>query len=292
MPRLHNGAIELEYAVLGEPSAPALVMIRGLGTQMIEWSPVLLDGLVAAGFRVVIFDNRDVGLSGKATEDYRLEDMAADVVGLMDGLGIARAAVFGISLGGMVAQHLAMQYPERLTCLFSVMSSSGDPTLPRPAPDIHARLMQTAEGRDAIVALNAENRHVFGSPAYPETAAVRLAAAAAAHDRCYCPAGVARQMRAVIADGSRADRLQQVRVPTLVIHGIDDPLIPLAAGAHTAECVPGARFEAIPGMGHNLPDALAPTIVGLVREFFASAAVAGTAAEPARAGRDQAPRLP
>jgi pimeloyl-ACP methyl ester carboxylesterase len=191
-----------------------------------------------------------------------------------------------------VAQHLALQYPERLTCLISVMSSSGDPTLPRPAPDIQARLMQTAEGRDAIIALNAQNRVVFGSAAYPEAAAVRLAAATAAHDRCYCPAGVARQMRAVIADGSRAERLRQVRVPTLVIHGVDDPLIPVAAGAHTAKCIPGARFEAIPGMGHNLPDALAPTIVGLVREFFRERAFPGSAGEPAGALSVQAPRLP
>jgi pimeloyl-ACP methyl ester carboxylesterase len=267
MTRLRHGPIELEYAAFGDPQAHALVLIRGLGTQMVEWSPVLIEGFVDAGFRTVIFDNRDAGLSGKASADYSLGDMAADVIGLLDGLGIERAAVFGISLGGMVAQHIAFRYPERVSALFPVMTSSGDPGLPRPAPEIQARLTRTAEGREAVIALNAENRVVFGSPAYPETEAQRFAAAAAAYDRCHFPPGVARQMRAVIADGSRAERLQQVRVPTLVIHGIDDPLIPLAAGEHVAQCIPGARIERIPGMGHNLPDALAPRIVDLVRSF-------------------------
>jgi len=270
MPRLHTPAIDLEYAVLGEPTAPALVLIRGLGTQMSEWSPVLLDALVAAGFRVVIFDNRDVGLSGKAVADYALTDMAGDVIALMDGLGIQRAAIFGISLGGMVAQHVALGFPERVTALFPVMTSSGDPGLPRPTPEIQARLTRTAEGRAAIIALNAENRQAFGSPAYPESEAQRIAAATAAYERCHYPAGVARQMRAVIADGSRTERLRRIRVPTLVIHGVDDPLIPLAAGAHVAACIPGARLEQIPGMGHNIPDALAPVIVGLVRAFVDS----------------------
>jgi pimeloyl-ACP methyl ester carboxylesterase len=147
------------------------------------------------------------------------------------------------------------------------MTSTGDPTLPRPAPDIQSRLTRTAEGRDAIIALNAENRVAFGSPAYPETEAQRVAAATAAYERCYYPAGVARQMRAVLADGSRAERLRAVRAPTLVIHGVDDPLIPLACGEHVAACIPGAAIARIPGMGHNLPEALAPTIVGLVRDF-------------------------
>jgi len=267
--RLQTGSVELEYAVVGDPAAPALVLIRGLGTQMIEWSPRLLDGFCAAGFRVVTFDNRDVGLSGKMTADYTLRDMADDVIGLMDGLAIERAAIFGISLGGMVAQLVAHHHPERVDCLFSVMSSTGDPALPQPAPDVRARLQQTAEDRAASIALAAESRAVFGSPAYPEPEEVRRTAAAAAYDRCHYPQGVARQLRAVIGDGNRADRLRQIRVPTLVIHGADDPLIPLAAGEHTAALIPGARLAVIAGMGHNLPDALAPVIVEHVRAFTA-----------------------
>ena len=269
MARIQAGDVELEYATFGDSKAPTLVLIRGLGTQMIEWSPALLDGLVAAGFRVVIFDNRDVGLSDKAVADYSLSDMAADVIALMDGLAIARAGIFGISLGGMVAQLVALHYPERVECLFSVMSSSGDPALPQPAPEIRARLLQGAEGRNAVIALNADNRAVFGSPGYPEPAELRLTAAAAAYDRCHYPQGVARQMRAVIADGNRVARLQQIRVPTLVIHGADDPLIPLAAGEDTARQIPGAVLEVVAGMGHNLPDALAPTLVALVSGFMA-----------------------
>ena len=269
MARIQAGDVELEYATFGDSKARTLVLIRGLGTQMIEWSPALLDGLVAAGFRVVIFDNRDVGLSDKAVADYSLADMAADVIALMDGLVIARAGIFGISLGGMVAQLVASHYPERVECLFSVMSSSGDPALPQPAPEIRARLLQGAEGRNAVIALNADNRAVFGSPGYPEPAELRLTAAAAAYDRCHYPQGVARQMRAVIADGNRVARLQQIRVPTLVIHGADDPLIPLAAGQDTARQIPGAVLEVVAGMGHNLPDALAPTLVGLVSGFMA-----------------------
>jgi len=269
MARMQAGDVELEYATFGDSKAPTLVLIRGLGTQMIEWSPALLDGLVAAGFRVVIFDNRDVGLSDKAVADYSLADMAADVIALMDGLVIARAGIFGISLGGMVAQLVASHYPERVECLFSVMSSSGDPALPQPAPEIRARLLQGAEGRDAVIALNADNRAVFGSPAYPEPVELRLTAAAAAYDRCHYPQGVARQMRAVMADGNRVARLQQIRVPTLVIHGADDPLIPLAAGEDTARQIPGAVLEVVAGMGHNLPDALAPTLVALVSGFMA-----------------------
>jgi pimeloyl-ACP methyl ester carboxylesterase len=267
MPRIAAGAVELEYAERGDPGAPALVLIRGLGTQLIDWSPALVEAFVAAGFRTIVFDNRDAGLSTKVTEGYELVDMAADVIGLMDGLGVERAVIFGISLGGMVAQLVAFHFPERVRRLISVMSSSGDPSVPRPAPHILARLTETAQGRDAIIALSAENRAVFGSPGYPEPAAVRLAAATAAYDRCYCPEGVTRQMQAVIADGSRTGRLQQIRVPALVIHGADDPLIPLGAGEHTARSIPGARLEVIPGMGHNLPDALAPKIARLVAEF-------------------------
>lgn len=274
MPRADIGGLELEYAEFcasGRASAaPVLIMIRGLGTQMTEWSPVLLDGLVDAGFRVVVFDNRDAGLSDAVEADYTLDDMANDVIGLQDALGIARASLFGISLGGMVAQLVACHWPERVQCLFSVMSTSGDPGLPQAAPEVRARLMRAAAGREAIIALSAESRAVFGSPAYPESPAARAAAATAAYDRAYRPAGVARQISAVLADGSRAARLARIRVPTLVIHGADDPLIPVAAGEHTAQLIPGARLEIVPGMGHNLPDALASRIVELVRGFVAA----------------------
>jgi len=261
------GAIDVACRRLGDVAHPAIVLIRGLGTQMIEWSPVLLERLAAGGLQVVIFDNRDAGRSSKAASAYALDDMAADVAGLMDALDIDRAHIFGISLGGMIAQLVAVNHGMRVGCLFSVMSSSGAPGLPAAAPEIRQRLLARATGREAIVALDAENRAVFGSPGYPESEASRLAAAARAYDRSYCPEGVERQMRAAIADGSRADRLRTITVPTLVIHGADDPLVPPACGEDTARHIPGAELAVVPGMGHNIPDALAPVIAEHVLSF-------------------------
>jgi proline iminopeptidase len=275
MPLADVGDVSLYYETHGAAGDAPIVLVRGLGTQLIEWPRSLIDGLTRDGFYVVTFDNRDAGLSSEVVvagpgPSYRLEDMANDVVGLLDALGIERAHVFGISLGGMVAQHVAFAHPDRMLSLVSVMSSSGAPGLPRPAPEIMARLGATASGEAAIVAQNAEDRRIFGSPDYPESEAVRLAAARAAYARSYRPAGVARQMQAVAADGSRVERLERVAVPTLVIHGRDDPLIPLAAGEHTARLVPGAKLAVVPGMGHNIPDALGGTIARLVANFVAS----------------------
>ncbi|MDH3644323.1 MAG: alpha/beta hydrolase [Gammaproteobacteria bacterium] len=270
MPRALANGIELEYATVGNAGDPAIVLIRGLGTQMIEWPAAMLEELVSAGLFVVIFDNRDAGLSSKLGSDYELADMAADVIGLLDALRIDRAHVLGISLGGMVAQLVGHGYPERVRCLFSVMSSSGDPELPLAAKQIRARLLETASGREAVIRRTADNKVAFGSPDYPESEAERMAAASAAYDRCYCPDGVARQMQAVLNDGSRVARLQQIVLPTLVIHGADDPLIPCAAGEDTARHIPAAELQLVPGMGHNIPTALAPELVKLIVDFIAA----------------------
>jgi pimeloyl-ACP methyl ester carboxylesterase len=267
--------VSLYYETHGNPSAPAIVLIRGLGTQLIEWPRSLIDAFTQDGLYVVTFDNRDAGLSSEVERSlrdppYRLEDMADDVVGLLDALHVPRAHIFGISLGGMVAQHVAFRHAGRVASLISVMSTTGDPDLPRPAPEIQARLTVTATGEAAIVALNAEDRRVFGSPGYPESEDVRLAAARAAFRRSHRPEGVSRQLRAVLADGSRSARLRDVRVPTLVIHGADDPLIPVEAGEDTARVVPAARLAVVPGMGHNIPGALGPTIARIVVNFLQS----------------------
>jgi pimeloyl-ACP methyl ester carboxylesterase len=267
MPTADLGELTLYYETHGRRADPALVLIRGLGTQLIEWPAALVDGFVTAGFFVIAFDNRDVGLSSEVTAPYRLEDMADDTVALCDALAIERAHVFGISLGGMIAQHVAMRHPERVASLISVMSSSGNPALPQPTPEMRARLTESAADAEALIALNAENRAIFGSPGYPEPLAERLAASRAAFERSYRPAGVARQMQAAIADGSRVERLHSLAVPALVIHGADDPLIPVAAGRDTADAIPGARLVVIEGMGHNIPAALAPHIVGQVVAF-------------------------
>ena len=271
MPMAGVNGISLCYETYGETHSPTIVLIRGLGTQLIEWPIALLDGFVRSGLRVVVFDNRDAGLSTEMPETdrgYRIEDMAADVVGLMDHLRVERAHVFGISMGGMIAQHVAIGHAERVLSLISVMSSTSNPDLPQPSPEMRARLVEDAESTDALIELNAKNRAVFGSPGYPESLDVRLAAARRAHARSFRPAGVARQMRAVLADGSRVQRLRLVKAPTLVIHGADDPLIPAAAGRDTAAVIPGARLEIIEGMGHNIPETLAPRIVEIVIDFI------------------------
>jgi pimeloyl-ACP methyl ester carboxylesterase len=264
--------VTLCYDVHGRRGDPAIVLIRGLGTQLIEWPPALVTGLVTAGLEVVMFDNRDAGLSSEmkpiaGTAPYRLEDMANDVVGLLDRLQVERAHILGISMGGMIAQHVAIAHPQRARSLISVMSSTGNPDLPVPSPEMRARLVETAATPEALIALNAANRVAFGSPAYPESLDERMTAARAAYERSYRPDGVARQMQAVIADGSRVDRLRRLSVPTLVIHGADDPLIPVAAGHDTAAAIAGARLEIIAGMGHNIPTALAPRIVEIVVAF-------------------------
>jgi len=264
--------VTLCYDVHGRRGDPAIVLIRGLGTQLIEWPPALVTGLVTAGLEVVVFDNRDAGLSSEmkpiaGTAPYRLEDMANDVVGLLDRLQVERAHILGISMGGMIAQHVAFAHPQRTRSLISVMSSTGNPDLPAPSPEMRARLVETAATPEALIALNAANRVAFGSPAYPESLDERMTAARAAYERSYRPDGVARQMQAVIADGSRVDRLRRLSVPTLVIHGADYPLIPVAAGRDTAAAIEGARLEIIAGMGHNIPTALAPRIVEIVVAF-------------------------
>lgn len=272
MPMADVNDVTLCYDVHGRRGDPAIVLIRGLGTQLIEWPPALVTGLVTAGLEVVVFDNRDAGLSSEmkpiaGTAPYRLEDMANDVVGLLDRLQVERAHILGISMGGMIAQHVAIAHPQRTRSLISVMSSTGNPDLPVPSPEMRARLVETAATPEALIALNAANRVAFGSPAYPESLDERMTAARAAYERSYRPDGVARQMRAVIADGSRVDRLRRLSVPTLVIHGADDPLIPVAAGRDTAAAIEGARLEIIAGMGHNIPTALAPRIVEIVVAF-------------------------
>ena len=267
-----NG-VELAYSDTGG-NAPAIVLIRGLGTQMTEWSPVLIEGLRQQGLRVITFDNRDAGLSSKLEGNYPLSAMADDVAGLLDVLSVDRAHIFGISLGGMVAQLLAHHHPQRVLSLCSVMSSSGNPELPPMTDDVKAALFRQVEGREAIVRLDAENRELFGSPGYPENERTRLAAAGAAYDRCYCPQGVGRQLTALMSDGSRVERLKTIDAPTLVIHGAADRLLSPACGEDTANCISDAELAIVDGMGHNIPDALAPHIVELVGDFIGRRAAA------------------
>lgn len=286
MSRIQAGDLYLEcesHGDLTDKTQDVIVLVRGLGTQLIEWSPVFIAALRALQLNVVVFDNRDVGLSQgfeaagipdlskvarkEAAAPYTASDMAADVIALMDALSIDKAHLFGISMGGMIAQLCAHEFPERVLSMMSVMSSSSRKGLPPASPraqEAMAAQPDPAGGRQAVIDLNAENMVVCGSPDYPESLADRLKMAASAHDRAYRPSGVSRQIAAIVASGDRSEKLKLIDVPTTVIHGTHDALIPIACGRDTADLIPNAKFVAVEGMGHNIPSTLAPKMADIV----------------------------
>ncbi len=275
MPYAHRGSVDIYYETFGEPTNPALLMINGLGSQCINYRPEMCERFVSRGFFVVRFDNRDVGLSTtfdevipdvgavalalsagtEPTVAYTLADMATDALAVLDDLGRERAHVVGASMGGMIVQQLAIEHPERLLSMTSVMSTTGDPDVGQPSSEALAFVIRPpATDRDSAIARYQEGIRIYGSPAHYD--AVRLAQVAGeAYDRCFNPRGVARQMTAVMASGSRSDLLRQVRVPALILHGDADRLVDISGGRRTAECIPGARFEVLEGMGHDYPPA-------------------------------------
>ncbi|MFT7219026.1 MAG: pimeloyl-ACP methyl ester carboxylesterase [Candidatus Azotimanducaceae bacterium] len=277
--------IEIEFETYGADSQPAILLIRGLGTQLIDWPFSLIKELRDEGFRIVVFDNRDAGLSrkfqgapdpyrvakGLETAPYTLSDMALDVVQLMDGLHIDRAHVFAISLGGMIGQVLAAQHPDRLLSLFSVMSSSSRRGLPG-ATNEAARTLEVETDsnadRESIIAAMINVLEVCGSPGYPMSKDELRGIAQRRYDRDHDPLAGTRQMAAVAATGDRSSLLQSIQIPTCVIHGEEDPLIPMAAGVDTCEQIPGAVFHGVPGMGHDIPAGLVNHIVALVVTFI------------------------
>ena len=293
MARARANGIEIEWDARGAEGAPAMLLIMGLGGQLTRWSDALMDGFAARGFRAIRFDNRDVGLSTKLDAaglpdmariglqlmtgrkpdvPYTLADMAADAVGLLDALGIARAHLVGASMGGMIAQLVAAYYPDRVLSLTSVMSTTGNPALPRATPAANAVLTERPPGTDldALVAHGVRAAKVIGSPGYPADNAVLAARIRADLERQHYPPGFARQMAAIWADGDRRPRLAAIIAPTLVIHGTDDPLIPVEGGRDTARAIPGARLVEIPGMGHDLPQPLVARLVGLIADHAAA----------------------
>jgi proline iminopeptidase len=280
----------IEYESLGDPSHPAIVLIMGLGMQLLAWPDNFCNALVARGFRVIRFDNRDVGLSGRVPgkkranillamaaaalhlpvrSAYTLADMAEDTLRLMDQLGIDRAHIVGASMGGMIAQVLAARHPQRVLSLTSIMSTSGNRKLSKPSKAAGKALLtrpSDPNDKDLVIEHLVHTFGVIGSPGYPSTREELRQRIGRSVRRAYDPAGVARQLVAVIASGDRRKQLKEIKAPTLVIHGADDPLVPLAAGRDTAAHIPGARLEVIPGMGHDFPEALLPRLAALVAD--------------------------
>ena len=274
-----NGVqIEVEDSGPGPAGAPrpAVLLIMGLGMQLVAWPPELVQGLVDAGYRVIRHDNRDVGLSQRMENlgkpnllwaglqhklgfaprpPYTVADMAADALGVLDALGVQQAHVVGMSMGGMIAQRLALAAPNRVLSLTSVMSSSGAPGLPQARPEVMAALLRRPSGRDrqAVVDHYVRLFRVIGSPGFESPEAELRQRIEQASDRGFYPVGTLRQMLAVMADTTRAAQLAQISTPTLVFHGKDDPLLPYACGEDTARRIPGAHLIGVPGMGHDLP---------------------------------------
>src|SRR6185503_5265408 len=273
--------VELAYETIGDPSDPALLLVMGLGMQLIHWDRELCELLAERGFHVIRFDNRDAGLSSKirgpvpnvmrlmagmpAQVPYRLHDMAGDAFGLLDHLGTERTHVVGASMGGMIGQTMAIERPERVLSLASMLSTTGDRRVGTPKLRVWSVLMRRApQDRDSYIAYFARVFRMIGSPAYrPDEERVRRRAAAS-YDRCHAPAATARQLGAILASGSRTAALRELDVPAVVIHGESDPLIPLRAGIATAAAIPNAELIKIPGMGHDMPEALWPTFVDAI----------------------------
>jgi pimeloyl-ACP methyl ester carboxylesterase len=287
-----NG-IELAYQEMGEPDGEPLILVMGLATQMLAWDEGFCEMLVDRGFRVVRFDNRDIGRSTRitaagvpsridmmagrrATAPYLLRDMAADTIGLMDHLGIESADVTGASMGGMIVQSLAIEYPERVRSMVSIMSTTGSRWTGLPSWKAMGVLLgRPPKGREAAVERAIKTFSVIGSPGYPLDEERLRDVAGRSYDRGHSAAGILRQLHAITASGDRTRALREVRVPTTVIHGKSDPLVRPAGGRATAQAIPGARLKMIDGMGHDLPRELWPTFV---EEIAANAERAGAAA--------------
>ena len=288
MPRALANGIELEYETFGREGDPPIVLIMGFAVQMIFWDDGFCRALANRGLRVIRFDNRDVGLSTKVDHlgtlnlaatlvaqrlggaiepPYTLDDMADDVAGLLTALGLDSAHVCGASMGGMIAQTLAFRRPDRVRSLISIMSTTGDPELPQAGARVQRVLLEPAPAdREGYAEHSVKVWRTLGSPGFPfDDEAVR-ARALLAFDRGLYPKGIVRQLTAIVAHGSRRERLRGVRAPSLVIHGEEDPLIPVAGGHDTAEWIPGARLVTIPGMGHDLPRPVWPQVIEEIAE--------------------------
>jgi pimeloyl-ACP methyl ester carboxylesterase len=275
MPFARNHDCELYFDTFGTLSDPTLLLVNGLGSQCLNYADAWCEKFVARGFHVIRFDNRDVGLSthftdtpvGERGEAYMLSDMAQDAIAVLDANDIERAHVMGLSMGGMIVQTLAIEHPDRLLSMTSVMSDTSEPEYRSSSPEAWAHLTRPpATNRDEYVAGHIAGMRIWGSPAFADDDRWR-ADAERAFDRCFDPAGTRRQFLAVEASPPRAELLRKVELPVLVIHGDCDTLIGVEGGRRTAELIPGARLEVIEGMGHDYPPQMWDRWVALVGDF-------------------------
>jgi pimeloyl-ACP methyl ester carboxylesterase len=289
VPRVKANGIEIEYETFGDPAAPPLLLIAGLGAQMTTWEDAFCEQLAGRGFQVIRFDNRDSGLStlieesgypdiaaafrGNAQAAYQLDDMAGDAAGLLDALGIGAAHVVGASMGGFIAQLVAINHPDRVLSLTSIMSGPGGTDEIAPKPEGAAVLIATPPGaRGERIEQAMSFRRVLLGSGDPFDETFERTRATRAVDRAYYPVGVGRQLVAILAAKSRLERLKQIRVPTLVIHGVDDVLVPVENGRLVAEAVPGAHLLEIGGMGHDVPARAWPQVLDAIAEIARQAA--------------------
>lgn len=274
-----EGDVRIAYQTFGDPADPPVLLVMGLGAQLLAWREEFCEALVARGLYVVRYDNRDVGLSthlhdaplpdfaalrsgDPSSAAYTLSDLADDAVRLLDDLGLASAHVVGLSMGGMIAQTMTVEHPDRVRSLTSIMSTTGDPGVGEASEAAMAVLFRPpSASREEAVEREVDSYRVLGSPEYPTEEAELRERAGRAFDRAFDPAGVARQLAAIYASGDRSSGLSAVRVPTLVVHGAADQLIGVSGGRATADAVPGAELVVVEGMGHDLPAALWPRVV-------------------------------
>ena len=290
MPQITANGISIEYETYGDKANPPLLLVMGLGAQLTLWPIELVEALVARGYYVIRYDNRDIGLSQKfgthgipnfrrvalkrmfgirSKLPYRLSDMAADAAGLLDALGIAKAHVVGASIGGMIVQLLAIEHPEKILTMTSIMSTTGNRKLPPPQPEAMKALLNRAPAGaslDQVMPIGIQVNRAIGSPKYPADEAVIRARVERDFKRSFYPEGAARQISAIMDDGDRRKRLAKVTTPTLVIHGVHDPLVPVEGGRDTAAAIKGAKLLEIDGMGHDLPLQLVEQIADAIAE--------------------------
>jgi pimeloyl-ACP methyl ester carboxylesterase len=290
--KVASNGLEFEVEVHGEGRPRTILLVMGLGMQLVAWPQTFVSALLDAGYRVIRFDNRDIGLSSKTAQrapnfmwqalryrlglpvqsNYRLRDMVEDTRGILDALNIERCHVIGVSMGGMIAQGLASHHSSRVLSLTSIMSTTGARGLPQATPKATMALLKRPKSRkrEDIVAHLASTFRIIGSPGFPMEEGELNARIRTGLDRSYYPAGTIKQLAAIMASGDRSDEVRAISAPTLVLHGRDDPLVPLKNGEDTAAKIRGAQLHVIDGMGHDLAPGVVTELLGRVLAFVAT----------------------